>query len=156
MINPLSGSSEPQKMDDKMLSSLTSSDMNSFTGSLAGFKASGHAVELIGKEDVEGSPAHKVKVTLKSGTIMTYFLDAGTFLPIKVVSKISTMGQEMEVETYPSNYKKVGGILFAHSMEGKVGSRSMSQMSYEKIELNEPMEDSFFKMPAAEKPAEKK
>ena len=147
MINPLTGSSEPQKMDDKTTASLSTSDMNNSLGSLSGLKAAGHTVELLGKEDVDGSPAYKVKVTLKSGPIMTYFLDTGTFLPIKIVSKISQMGQDVEVEGFPSNYKKVGGIMFAHSIAQKVGGRSLGQMDIEKIEIDTPMDDSIFKMP---------
>jgi outer membrane lipoprotein-sorting protein len=156
MINPLTGSSDPQKLDEKMAANLGSSDMDSSIGSLAALKAAGHTVELLGKEDVEGSPAYKIKLTRKSGLITTYFLDAGTFLPIKAITKVSQMGQEMEVEGFPSNYRKVGGIMFAHSMDGKVGGQSMMQMNFEKIEINVPIDDSIFKMPAAEKPAEKK
>jgi outer membrane lipoprotein-sorting protein len=155
-INPLTGSSDPQKVDEKMAASLTSSDMNSSIGSLAAFKAAGQTVELLGKEDVEGSPAYKIKVTRKGGTIANYFIDAGTFLPIKVVTKMSQLGQEIEAEGYPSNYKKVGGVLFAFTTDAKVGGRSVSQMIFEKIEVNEPMDDSLFKMPAVGKLVEKK
>ncbi len=156
MVNPLTGSSEPQKMDEKMAANLASSDLDSTVGSLAALKAAGHTVEMLGKEDLEGSPAYKIKVTRKGGLITTYLLDAGTFLPIKVITKVSQMGQEMEVEGYPSSYKKVGGVMFAFAMDGKVGGRSMIQMNFDKIEINEPMDDSIFKMPAAEKPVEKK
>jgi len=155
MVNPLTGSSEPQKMDEKMAANLASSDMDSSIGSLAAFKAAGHTVELLGKEDVEGSPAYKIKVTRKGGLTTTSLLDTGTYLPIKAITKVTQMGQEMEVEGYPSNYKKVGGVMFAFAMDAKVGGSSMMQMIFEKIEINEPMDDSIFKMPAAEKPVEK-
>jgi outer membrane lipoprotein-sorting protein len=155
-IKPLTCSPDPQKVDEKMAASLTSSDMNSSIGSLAAFKAAGHTVELLGKEDVEGSPAYKIKVTRKGGMIATYFVDAGTFLTIKVATKTSQMGQEIEAEGYPSNYKKVGDVLFAFATDAKVGGRSVSQMIFEKIEINEPMDDSLFKMPAVAKPVEKK
>jgi hypothetical protein len=156
MINPFTGSSEPQKMDEKMASNLDSSDVDSQIGWLSGMKAAGHTVELLGKEDVEGSPAYKLKITRKTGMIVTEFLDAQTFLPIKSIAKVSQMGQEMEMEGYSSNYKKVGGIMFAHSVDEKSGGRSVIQISVEKIEINEPMDDSLFKTPAAEKPVEKK
>lgn len=155
MINPLMGSSGPQKLDEKTVASIASSDLDEAVGSLARIKAAGHAVELLGKEDVEGSPTYKVKVTRKNGTATTYFLDAGTFLPVKQISKVTQMGQELEVEGYPGNYKKVEGIMFAFSMNQKVGGRSVGQMTIDKIELNEPIDDSIFKMPAAAKPPEK-
>ncbi len=155
MINPLAGSSEPQKMDEKSAASLSSSDLDSAFSSLAGLKAAGNTVELLGKEEVEGTQAYKIKVTRKNGQIGTFYLDAKTFLPFKVVAKVTQMGQEMEVETYPSNYKKIEGLMYPHAMEGKVGGQTMMQMIVDKIEINTPLDDSIFKMPAA-KPAEKK
>jgi len=67
------------------------------------------------------------------------------------------MGQEMEVESFPSNFKKVGNILMPYSLEQRVGGRPMVQMTMEKIEINVPIEDSIFAMPAPPpKPEEKK
>lgn len=43
-IKPLTCSPDPQKVDEKMAASLTSSDMNSSIGSLAAFKAAGQTV----------------------------------------------------------------------------------------------------------------
>jgi hypothetical protein len=154
-INPLAGSSDPQKMDEKTAATLATSDIDEALGSLARLKAAGHTVELMGKEDAEGSPAYKIKITRKNGMTATHFLDAETFLPIKSINKVSQMGQEMEVEAYPGNYKKIGGILFPHSIEQKIGGRTFGQMIVEKIEINEPMDDTIFKMPAVEKPADK-
>jgi hypothetical protein len=154
-VNPLAGSSEPQKMDEKLAASLATSDIDDSLGSLARLKAAGHTVELLGKEDVEGSQTYRIKITRKNGMIASYFLDAGTFLPIKSISKVSQMGQDIEVEAYPGNYKKVGGILFPHSVDQKIGGRTFGQMIIEKIGIDEPMDDSIFKMPAVEKPVEK-
>ena len=155
MVNPLSGSSEPQKLDEKTVANIASSDLNEGIGSLTHIRAAGHTVELLGKEDVEGSPAYKVKVTRKNGTATTYFLDAGTFLPVKQISKITQMGQEIEVEGYPSNYKMVDGIMFSFSADQRVGGRSLGQMTVEKIEVNVPADDSVFRMPAPAKAPEK-
>lgn len=146
MINPFTGSSEPQKMDAAPASG-RDANLDTTIGSLSSFKAAGQSVELLGKEDAMGVPAYKLKVTSKSGLASTYFLSAETFLPIKTLSKVSEMGPEMDVEGYPSNYRKVGDIMFAHSVEQKAGDRSLGQMIYEKIEINTPMDDSIFKMP---------
>jgi outer membrane lipoprotein-sorting protein len=156
MLNPISGPPEPQKLDDKTAANLTSSDTVAFIGSLAGFKAAGSTVELLGKEDVEGSAAYKIKVTRNAGMVNTFFLDASTFLPIKTLAKISRMGQDIEIESYPSDYKKIDGVLFAHSTDAKAGGRSIMQMRFEKIEINVPVDDGIFKMPATEKPAPEK
>jgi hypothetical protein len=101
-------------------------------------------VELLGKEDVAGSPALKIKVTLKNGMVMTYFLDAATFLPIKS-SASARMEQAIQGETRFSNYRKAGGIMFAHTIDAETGAGSM-HMEFEKFEINVPMDDSLFKM----------
>lgn len=155
MINPMQGS-EPQKVPERMVKSAAqNADMESSLGALKAIRDAGHTVELVGKEDVEGSPAYRIKVTRKSGDVQTYFLDAEKFLPVKMIMKTSAMGQEMEVESFPSNYKKVASVMMAHALDQRVGGRSMVQMTIEKIEVNLPMDDAMFKMPAVEKPAEK-
>ena len=102
---------------------------------------------LLGKEDVGGVPAYKLRVTLKNGAIALYFLNPETFLPIKTVSKVSETGLNLDIDGYPTDYRKIDGIMFAHSIEQKTGSRSLGLMIYDKIEVNPPLDDNIFKMP---------
>lgn len=156
MINPMQGNNEPQKMPERQLKSAAQeAEIETALGALKTIRDAGHTVELVGKEDVEGSPAYRIKVTRKSGDVHTYFLDAEKFLPTKEISKVPTAGQEMEIESFPGNYKKVGGIVIAHAVEQKAGGRSIVQVTIDKIEVNLPMDDTIFQMPVAEKPAEK-
>ena len=156
MINPLRGSPEPQTLDASMTAGIASSSMETSIGALAGFRAAGHVVELLGKEEVAGSSAYKVMVTYKSGLTATYFIDAKTFLPVKTIADTSAMGTKMEVEAFPTDYREEGGILFAHSIDQRVGGSSIGHMIYEKIEINVPMDDSIFRIPRAETPIIKK
>lgn len=154
-INPFAGGDEPQKLSGAEADQLN--DGADIDGVLVDFKSRGIAVELVGKEDVEGSPAYKLKVTRNGGRIETNWLDASTFLAIKNSTKITQMGQEMEVESFPGNYKKVDGVMMPYSLDQKVNGRSMLQMTVEKVETNLALDDSLFKMPApAPKPEEKK
>ena len=154
-INPFMGSPEPAKLaDNEAKDALDNADID---GALLDFKAKGHAVELAGKEDVEGTPAYKLKVTKKSGRVEYQWIDASNFLGIKSATKVSQMGQEIEVESYPANYKKVEGVMMPYSMDQRVGGRSMMNMTMEKIDVNQPIDNSIFQMPApAPKPEEKK
>jgi len=54
----------------------------------------------------------------------------------------------MTMEGMPGNYKKVGGILFAPSLEQRIGDNTVGKTIFEAIEVNAPMDDSLFKMPA--------
>ena len=156
-INPMQGP-EPQKLEGRMLTGLANAADDANTGALLLMKRGGSTVELVGKEDAEGSPTYKIKVTRKSGDVSTHFLDAEKFLTIKTIMKTPQMGQEIEVESLPSNYKKVSGVLMAHSVENRVAGTTRMSMTIEKVEVNQPLEDAIFAWPdkPAEKPAEKK
>jgi outer membrane lipoprotein-sorting protein len=157
MINSASGSSAPQKMDEKMMpGGMQSSNTDAVIGALSSLKAAGNTAELLGKENVGSVSAYKIKVTYKNGMSAHYYLDPGTFLPIKTLTRVSSMGQDVEVEGYPSDFKKVDGILFPHSLEQRMGGNAIGQVTYEKIEINVPMDDSIFRMPGTETPAVKK
>jgi outer membrane lipoprotein-sorting protein len=154
-INPFAGGDEPQKLSGAEADQIN--DGADIDGVLVDYKSRGITVELIGKEDVEGSPAYKLKVTRTGGRIETDWLDASTFLAIKNSTKVTQMGQEMEVESFPGNYKKVDGVMMPYSLDQKVNGRTMVQMTVEKVETNLALDDSLFKMPApAPKPEEKK
>jgi len=154
-INPFMGSPEPAKLpDNEAKDTLDNSDID---GSLYDYKAKGHTVELAGKEDVDSTSAYKLKVTKKSGRVEYQWINASTFLGIKTSTTVSQMGQDVEVESFPSNYKKVEGVMIPYALDQRVGGRSMMQMTMEKIEVNQPIDDAVFQMPApAPKPDEKK
>lgn len=121
-----------------------------FDGHLIDYKMKGHKVELIGKEDVEGTEVYNLKVTLKDGYVVNYYFDTKSFLELRSKAKTSFQGQDMEGETFYSDYKEVAGILFAHSVEMKLDGQTSQQVIFEGIELNVDVEDDFFKMPAKE------
>lgn len=156
LINPMLGSNEPQKMDEKTASTLASSDMAASLGALQAMKDAGATLELAGKEDLDGVAMYKIRVVRKSGQATTYFLNASTYLPAKLIMRVSQMGQEMDIESFPGNYKKVGSINFPYSIENKLQGRSMMQITVENVTVNEPAEDSIFKMPEAKPTEEKK
>jgi len=53
-------------------------------GELVNYAAKGHTAELQGTEKVNKIPCYKVKMTLKTGQIVTYFIDVQTSLVKKV------------------------------------------------------------------------
>ncbi len=156
MINPFQGGTEPQKSDEEQTKdAVEDADLD---GVLMDYKAKGHSVELVGKEDVEGTAAYKLKVTKKSGKVDYQFLDAKTFLPLKTITRRKQMGQELEIEVLPSGFKPVNGVLMPHALEQKMGGRGMMQLTVDKIEVNVAIDDAQFKMPVKkeEKPKEAK
>jgi hypothetical protein len=68
VINPFMGSLEPVKSNEEDTKT-AGDDADFIEGSLVDYQAKGNAVELAGQEDADGSPAYKLKVTRKSGSI---------------------------------------------------------------------------------------
>jgi hypothetical protein len=146
LVNPLQGSKAPQEMSADDTKSVE--EQADIDGPLIDYKAKGHTVELLGKEKVEGSDAYKVKVTMKNGTIRTFYIDAEHFLEIKEESKRMLRGSEVEGDTIYGDYKEVGGMMFAHSVDGgQKGAPARQKIVVEKIEINVPIDASRFKMP---------
>jgi len=120
-----------------------------FDGALVDYKTKGHTIELMGKEPVEGADAYKLKVTKKNGNIEYDYLDAETYLLVKTEGKVKRRGTEMEGETTFSDYKDVDGLMQPFSMES--GAKEMPQkqkLTFSKIELNVPLDDARFAVPA--------
>jgi len=145
-INPLSGATTAEKMNEEQIKD--AKEQADLGSDLADYKARGHKIELIGKEDVEGTETQKLKLTKKDGDVEYYFLDTETFLPLKMSSKQKYGDKEVESETFFSDYKDVGnGIKLAHSTQIKSGGQVMMETAFTKIEANAKIEDTVFDMP---------
>ncbi|RME42747.1 MAG: outer membrane lipoprotein-sorting protein [Deltaproteobacteria bacterium] len=123
-------------------------EQTDLAGPLVDYESKGHTVELVGKEDVDGKPAFHLKLTKKDGEVSDIYLDAKSYLEVKRVEKRKGMnGAEMEVTTWLGNYEKVGGIPFPHTVKMAGGPQQVEQ-KFEKIEIDLPLDDALFKMPA--------
>jgi hypothetical protein len=120
-------------------------------GPLVDYKAKGHTAELLGKEDVEGTECYKVKLTLKSGRDLTYFIDAKTYYIIRMKTKGGAgMGggrgggnQDQEFIMDYSDYRKTPeGYVFPYATT-RVGMGAATNI--EKIEVNKPVDPKLYK-----------
>jgi hypothetical protein len=146
MLNPLSGRADPEPLPSELMHSVEEqADMD---GPLIDYKAKGHTVELLGKEKAEGTECYKLKVTLKNGDVRTFFFDAESYLEIKVERRTMVRGTEQLGDTIVGDWKEVGGILMAHSVDsGQPGGPMRQKMTIDKIELDVPVDDARFTMP---------
>jgi outer membrane lipoprotein-sorting protein len=146
-LMPFGGRKDPQPMSpDELKDAEEQADMD---GSLVDYQAKGHKVELVGKEKAEGADAYKLKITLKNGDVRYVFLDAEYHLEIRGEARRMIRGSEMETETTYSDFKDVGGVVFPHAIEGGAkGTPQRQRIVAEKIELNVPVDESRFQMPA--------
>ena len=109
-------------------------------GNLIDYAAKGHTVELLGKDDVDGVEAYKLKETLKSGKEETIYIDPQTFLIIRDVTKQKANGQETEVKTDLSNYQKLPeGIVVPMSIKLPFGELVITE-----VKVNSNVDPSIF------------
>lgn len=153
-VNPLTGAEEPKIFTAEESKDFRENAESFLDGPMADYKSKGNKVEYVGKEDVEGSPAYKLRITTKQGAVVYDYVDAKSYLEVRTTAKANQMGQEMEVDTYARDYKPEGGVMMAHTMDSKVNGASMMKMSLDKVEVNSPLDDALFKLPA--KPEAKK
>src|SRR5215469_14588424 len=114
-IVPFSGKKDPEVMSADDLKNIQ--EEADFDGPMVDYKKKGNTVELVGKEKVEGTDTYHLKVTLKNGNVRHIYMDADSFLAIKVSAKTTMRGTEIEVETAIGDYKKVEGIMVPFSIE---------------------------------------
>lgn len=147
-ISPFGGRREPQLMsEDDSKSLVVDSDVDR---PLVDYKQKGHAAELLGHDTVEGTDCYKIKLTLKNGDIFIYYLDTDSFLELKLETKMTIRGAIQESETYYGDYEEVSGVYFPFAIEnGQRGDPNRTKTTVEKVEINVPVEDSSFVMPAA-------
>lgn len=147
-LQPWTGSMDPQDLpEDQLKDAIQQADMD---GALYNYADKGHQLELVGTEEVEGTETYKLKLTLKSGDVMYYFLDAEAYVPIKITSKTTVQGQEIESEQFLSNYKMVEGFAVAHSVETKIMGTTQLQITIDEVVVNPEIDDSYFKKPGSE------
>jgi outer membrane lipoprotein-sorting protein len=151
-ITPLSGG-RARKLPAAQARALKSqADLN---GPLTGLEEAGLAAELVEEQNLGGTPVYHLRLyprtdTLKADTgasSVHVYVDAETFLErmIKIVTTLE--GNPVEVETYLRNFKDVGGIKMAHSVETRIAGRTVSRMTIEKVKPNVDIDDTVFRMP---------
>lgn len=106
-------------------------------GPLVDYKEKGHTVEYIGMDDFEGTDCYKVKLTEKSGKIITYYIDPSNYFIIHSVALTKANGRENESKTDYSNYQKLP--------EGIWLPMNISGVKIKKVEINVPVDESLFK-----------
>jgi hypothetical protein len=153
-IEPWQGKKDPEALsEDEMKQIVEDAD---FDEPLVHYQQKGNKVEFVGREQVEGTDALKLKVTLASGDVRYYYMDSDYYVPIKIEMKRMIRGAEQEFETSLGDYKEVAGWYLPYSLEtGRKGSEDKQKITFEKIEANVPIADGRFEKPEPPKPAGK-
>jgi hypothetical protein len=153
-IQPFGGHKDPELMGEDDIRDLELD--RDFDGPLVDYKEKGNTVEFMGHDVVDGDDALRLKVTLKNGDIVYYFLDPDTFLEIRREVQEFIRGSVRESVTEYGSYKPVAGVMYPFSIsQGSKANPAEQTTIIEKIEVNVPIDKADFSVPASLK-AEKK
>jgi hypothetical protein len=109
-------------------------------GPLIDYKEKGHTAEYVGMDEFEGTDCYKIKLTEKSGKIITYYIDPSNYFIIHSVTITRANGKESESKTDYSNYQKLPeGIWLPLNIGGG------NVLKIKKTEINVPVDETVFK-----------
>ena len=148
-IDPFQGRRDPEMLGEDDLRSM--SEDADFYGPLVDADAKGNKIEYVGHATIDGDDALKLKVTLKNGDIIDYYLDPDTFLEFRTERQQFIRGSVNLTVTEMGSYKQVDGVYYPFSLttSSRRDMRNPSTVTLSKIEANVPIDDAAFKMPAS-------
>jgi hypothetical protein len=147
-ISPFGGRKDPEMLGEDDLRDLQ--ETADFDGPLVDAQAKGNKIEYLGHDQVDGDDALKLKVTLKNGDVLYYYLDPDTYIEIEVEKQQFIRGSVRESVTFMGSYKPVNGVMYPFYLESgsKNNPDQRGKITISKMEANVPIEDGDFKMPA--------
>ncbi len=157
MINPFSGSSDPQDLSVDMINNTRKAygTQNSPYGNLnnpfVNWKENGNKIELIGREDMNGTSVYNLKILLNDNDVVNYYMDTEKFMIIKLKEKSMIQGQLIDVEEIFSDFRDADGFMIPYKLETFYNGSSAIVIICSKIEFNLPLNDTIFNKPVVNK-----
>jgi hypothetical protein len=148
-ISPFQGRRDPEMLGEDDLRDL--SEDADFYGPLVDYKEKGNTVEYLGHDTVDGDDVYRLKVTLKNGDIVYYYLDPDTYIEIRTERQQFIRGAVRESQTDLGSFEQVDGVYYPFSISSGPKGRpdQKGTVTIEKMEANVTIPDSEFKMPSA-------
>jgi hypothetical protein len=115
---------------------------------LLGYRDKGYRLELLGREDLDGIPAIKLKLTKAAGREIFFYLDAASGLELKSITVQKSGAAETRNEIIFADYKPVSGLLMPFVIENRTDGKTRVRLILTTIEINPAVDDAIFVMPA--------
>jgi outer membrane lipoprotein-sorting protein len=98
------------------------------------------------KAPLDGKDYIVLEQTLSDGHKITIYIDPATYLPYmaRALSLDAMTGAEADTETYLSDYRKVGGLMVAHSNVSKQNGVEAQKLNISSVTFNTDLADSLF------------
>jgi hypothetical protein len=127
----------------------SASSVQALDGYLIDYSAKKTKVELEGNEAVEGHDAFKLKLTLKDGQVRYIWVDAQSYLELKLTETPMVNGKAHTLTTYFRDYQTIDGLRIPHFIETQTeqDTKSSEKILIEKVVLNPEFNDYRFTKP---------
>jgi hypothetical protein len=146
-VNPLEGEMSRLPLPEEAL--VDAREQADIDGPLVDWKNKGSRIELAGRESVGGHDAWKLKVTLKSGGVLTAYVEVKSAHLVRTDATRLVRGRRVLVQTSLGDYRRTEGILFPHLVEVRAAGRpQLVRIVVDKVEVNPPLSDARFTPPA--------
>ena len=112
---------------------------------LVDHKAKGHAIDLVGREVVDGTEAIHLSIVFAGGERQEWYLDSETYLLIRRSREVPDDDYQSPRIWYYDDYREVAGVQmpFFVQIEENLFARDYI---FERIEVNVPLEASLFEI----------
>jgi len=152
MYNPFAPNAAIEAMKQSELQGIA--EEADYDGPFVDYKAKGNQIEYAGKEEVDGKPAQKLKLTSKQGEVGYFYFDAATGFIVRWQGTRKNGDKEVPWETYFRDVHEVEGLKYPFLVEsGAIGSEQPQKITTTKIEINIPINDSQFTEPKIQAPS---
>ncbi len=120
-------------------------------GPLMDHASQGTKVEFVKVEAVEGRPAYELKLTHRNGEVQHVWIDAKSFLDVKIEGTPRRMDGKMRtVWVTQRDFRRVQGLRMPFSLETAVdGYPDTHKTTIDKVTLNPRLDDASFTKPRA-------
>jgi hypothetical protein len=119
-------------------------------GPLVNAQAKGNKVEVVGKMAWQDSQVYKLKVTYRDQGVNYVYLDAKSFLPVRLVGTlfVPQLNKDFDFEVIYQDFRDVNGMKWPFTEKVNAPAISFTQTtSWKTIEVNKPFDPSAFKAP---------
>jgi len=138
-FNPLAGQKTAEPMTaDQVKTAQPDLDIAEV---LLNYKEKGYKVAYKGKDDVDGTDAFKLEVTISDSNIETYFIDPTSYYILREKSKTISNGKTDEGQQDFSNYQKTAdGYVFPMAVGSEQGAAKFTV-----VKINTDFDPALFK-----------
>lgn len=132
-------------------------EIDDFPDALLNYREKGYTVEYMGKETVDGTETHKIKLTKKPvlvdgeevPNIEYYFFDTENNVLIAVESEVTSGPAKGAIgQTLLSDYQEVDGLYFPFSISEGIKNQGSQPLVISKVIVNPDVSERSFSFPA--------